>query len=143
MKTPKLLFVLVILLHLMIAAPALADEQADAGKIDCSLPANKDTEVCPKKAAADLSKVTLENPLGTNVNSLSQIYGKVIYAFLGMSGVIALIMFIYGGFHWMTAGGNEEKVKKGRDTLLWAALGLVVIFSSYAILRTIFESLQF
>jgi len=88
------------------------------------------------------SATALENPLG-NVTSVSQLYGKIIYAFLGLSGAVALIMFILGGFSWMTAGGNEEKVKKGRDTLIWATMGLVIIFSSYAVLRTIFETLNF
>ena len=85
----------------------------------------------------------LENPLGSNVTSISQLYGRIIYAFLGLSGAVSLVMFILGGFSWMTAGGNEEKVKKGRDTLIWASLGLVVIFSSYAVLKTIFETLDF
>jgi len=88
------------------------------------------------------SATALENPLG-NVTSISQLYGRIIYAFLGLSGAVALIMFILGGFSWMTAGGNEEKVKKGRDTLIWATMGLVIIFSSYAVLRTIFETLNF
>jgi len=88
------------------------------------------------------TKTSLENPLGS-VTSISQLYGRIIYAFLGLSGAVALVMFILGGFSWMTAGGNEEKVKKGRDTLIWASLGLVVIFSSYAVLKTIFETLDF
>ena len=88
------------------------------------------------------TKTSLENPLGS-VTSISQLYGRIIYAFLGLSGAVSLVMFILGGFSWMTAGGNEEKVKKGRDTLIWASLGLVVIFSSYAVLKTIFETLDF
>ena len=86
---------------------------------------------------------SLQNPLGKDVTSISQVYGRIIYAFLGMAGAVALIMFIMGGFFWMTAAGNEEKVTKGKQTLLWAVLGLIVIFSSYAILRTIFASLKF
>ena len=86
---------------------------------------------------------TLENPLGDGVKSPTDLYARIIYAFMGMTGVIALLMFVIGGLQWMTAGGAADKVKKGKDTLIWAALGLVLIFSSYAILRAIFETLQF
>ncbi len=85
----------------------------------------------------------LDNPLGNNVLGPQELYGRLIFSFMGITGVIALLMFLVGGFQWMTAAGNAERVKKGRDTLMWAILGLVVIFSSYAILRTIFETLKF
>ncbi len=85
----------------------------------------------------------LENPLGESTLTPTQIYGRLIYAFMGATGALALIMFLIGGFQWMTASGNAERVKKGRDTLMWAVLGLVVIFSSYAILRAVLETLQF
>lgn len=86
---------------------------------------------------------SLENPLGSEELSPEQLYGRIIYAFMGITGTLALIMFLIGGFQWMTAAGNPERIKKGRDTLMWAVLGLIVIFSSYAILRAILETLQF
>lgn len=85
----------------------------------------------------------LDNPLGNNTLGPQDLYGRLIFAFMGITGVVALLMFILGGFQWMTAGGNAEQVKKGRDTLMWAVLGLLVIFSSYVILRAIFKTLQF
>lgn len=86
---------------------------------------------------------SLDNPLGSSDLTPTQIYGRLIYAFMGATGALALVMFLIGGFQWMTAAGNAERVKKGRDTLMWAVLGLVVIFSSYAILRAVLETLQF
>ena len=44
-------------------------------------------------------------------------------------------MFIYGGLVWMTAAGANEKVQKGKDILIWATVGLVIIFTSYALVR--------
>ena len=85
----------------------------------------------------------LENPLGSNSLTPDVLYGRLIYGFMGVTGALALVMFLVGGFQWMTAAGNPEKVKKGRDTLMWAVLGLIVIFSSYAILRAVLETLQF
>ena len=81
----------------------------------------------------------LKNPLGTT--SVPEIIGKVVRTALGVVGSLALILFIYGGFMWMTAGGSSERVKKGRDILMWSTIGILVIFSSYAILTFIFSAL--
>jgi len=48
-------------------------------------------------------------------------------------------MFIWrqslGGLVWMTAAGSNEKVQKGKDILIWATVGLVIIFISYALVK--------
>ncbi|MDD5031676.1 MAG: pilin [Patescibacteria group bacterium] len=82
-------------------------------------------------------QVCLDNPLTGNQSSISpQVFiGRIINAILGIVGSLALAMFIYGGFTWMTAAGNSEKVEKGKQILLWATIGLVVIFTSYALVR--------
>ncbi len=82
----------------------------------------------------------LKNPLG--VENVQDLIGQVINAILGVVGSLALLMFVYGGLTWMTAAGNEEKIKKGKGILMWATIGLVVIFTSYAVLRFIISVLQ-
>ena len=42
---------------------------------------------------------TLSNPLGTT--DLRIIIGRIISALLGVSGAIALLMFVWGGFQWI------------------------------------------
>ncbi len=81
----------------------------------------------------------LENPLGTT--DVSELIGRVIKALLGIVGSIGLLMFVYGGFTWMTAGGNEKRVEQGKQILTWAVIGLVTIFSAYAILSFIIDKL--
>lgn len=73
----------------------------------------------------------LSNPLG--VTDPRELIGKIIGAVLGIIGSIALAIFIYGGFTWMTSAGSPEKVRKGRDMIIWAVMGLAIIFLSYAI----------
>lgn len=68
------------------------------------------------------------------------IIGNLIRAVLGIVGSIALLMFIIGGFTWMLAQGNTEKVKKAREIMIWAGLGLVVIFASYTIVNFIIKA---
>lgn len=69
------------------------------------------------------------------------VIARLINYVLGFVGSIALIMFIYGGITWMTAAGSEEKVKKGKDIIIWSVLGLAFIFIAYIAVRFVVESL--
>ncbi len=79
----------------------------------------------------------LENPLGEGKTDPRIIIGLAIKGAMSILGSLALATFIYGGFVWMLSAGNPEKVTKGRNILVWAFIGLVVIFSSYAIINFI------
>ena len=89
---------------------------------------------------------TFPNPLNPSGDpkddpSPATLMGRVINAVLGIVGSIALVMFIYGGFSWMTAAGNQESVTKGRNILIWATVGLIVIFSAYALVKFVFTAI--
>lgn len=47
--------------------------------------------------------------------------------------ILAVLYALYGGFNILTAGGEEDKVKKGKTILTQALLWLVVIWLSYSI----------
>ncbi|HCI03784.1 TPA: hypothetical protein DE059_02560 [Candidatus Peribacteria bacterium] len=79
------------------------------------------------------------NPIGDASGGAPALYGRIIRAFLGVIGVAALFFFIIGGFIMLTSRGNAEKVKSGRDTLVWAAIGLLVAFTSFIVLRYVLE----
>jgi cytochrome bd-type quinol oxidase subunit 2 len=64
---------------------------------------------------------------------LATILGKIVQAFLGILGVIFIILILLAGFNWMTAAGEEEKVNKAKDTLRRAVIGLIIIISSWGI----------
>lgn len=79
------------------------------------------------------SPTSLNNPLGTS--EPEEIIANVINTVFGIVGSLALLMFIYGGLVWMTSSGNKEMIEKGKKTIIWAAIGLVIIFASYALVR--------
>ncbi len=83
---------------------------------------------------------TLPDPL--NHITPEELIGKIINAILGIVGSLALVMFVYGGFMWMLSAGNKERVQRGKDILIWATVGLVVIFSAYALVRFVFQAFQ-
>ena len=82
----------------------------------------------------------LDNPLG-DIDTPQELIGQIINSALGLVGSIALLMFIYGGFLWITAAGNSQNVQKGQDTLKWAVIGLVVVFTAYAVVRFVITGL--
>ncbi|MDD4271233.1 MAG: pilin [Patescibacteria group bacterium] len=77
----------------------------------------------------------------TGANSLSGIMATGIKAFLGLLGIIFLVLIIYAGFLWMTAQGDEEKVTKAKDTITRAVIGLVIIILAYSITYFVFSNL--
>ncbi len=82
----------------------------------------------------------LANPLG-DISSPEDVVATIIKVLLGVVGVVALLIVIYGGIELMTSRGNQEKIDKGRKALMWAAIGLVVVFGSYGITKAIFTAL--
>ena len=57
----------------------------------------------------------------------------IIQIALGFLGVIFLVLIVYAGFLWMTAAGNEEKVKKSKDIMIAAVIGVTIVLAAYAI----------
>jgi len=85
----------------------------------------------------------LPNPIGPSDMTMRDILIQVMQLVLGGIGIIALVMFIYGGLVMLFSGGNPDRVKKAKDTLMWAILGLATILLSGIIVRYIFDNFQF
>lgn len=66
---------------------------------------------------------------------------RIVYAALGLLGLLATVLIIYAGFKWMTAAGNEEAVGEAKKILYAAVIGLVIIMSAYSIVRFVLPSL--
>ena len=52
---------------------------------------------------------------------------------LGLLAIIAVIMILIGGFRWMTAGGNEDKVGEAKKLIVAAIIGLFIIMISWGL----------
>lgn len=80
---------------------------------------------------------TRENTSGDNGASgnFIQTVDNILGYLVGLLYFIAIIFALWGGFQILTAGGDEEKVKKGKTTLIQAVIGLIVIFLASNIIR--------
>lgn len=69
--------------------------------------------------------------------SLVDRLGGGIGVALSFVGLIFLVLIIYGGFLWMTASGNAQQVDKAIKVVVWAVLGIFIVFASFAIVEFI------
>ena len=56
---------------------------------------------------------------------------------VSLAGTAALIYLIWGGIQYLSSGGNSGQTEKAKQTITWSLIGLVVVISSYAIVRYI------
>ena len=82
----------------------------------------------------------LQNPL-PGISTANDLYIVLIRSFLGVIGLVSLVFFIWGGFRLMTSAGSPEVVKKSKDTLLYALLGMVIVILSYSIVQYVYNVL--
>jgi ABC-type arginine transport system permease subunit len=71
--------------------------------------------------------------IGLGTKDVRETIGSVIRAFMGLLGIVAVLLILYGGFKWMTAGGNEEQVGEAKKIIMSGVIGLIIILSAYAI----------
>ncbi len=62
---------------------------------------------------------------------------SVIRILIGLLMAITVLFIILGGYQYVTSAGNEEQAKRGRRTLTYAIIGLVVVILSYVIVNTV------
>ena len=69
----------------------------------------------------------------TGPGAIAKIVGDVIKVFLGVLGVIFVVLIIYAGFLWMTDLGDAKKAQKAKDLIKNAVIGIIIIFVSYGL----------
>ena len=88
--------------------------------------------------------ITIKNPLSASGNPVppEELYARLISGLLAFVGVASLIAFVFSGFTFLTSAGNPEKVKKAKDVMIYAVIGIIISMASYAILSFIFKTLE-
>lgn len=114
----KFILLFIFLAALSLSCPALAQPVS-----------NNATEIDRQLQAAG-------GPQGGNLGMPEDprlIVAFIIRAALDVLGIIFLVLMVYAGFLWMTAGGEEEKVTKAKSLIYRAILGLAIILAAYSI----------
>jgi len=71
-----------------------------------------------------------KGPGSENLHPLD-IFGFYFAVTVGFVGVLFVVQVIHGGFMWMTAGGNEEKISQAMKKITNGAIGAAIIVFSY------------
>jgi hypothetical protein len=59
----------------------------------------------------------------------------------GISGSLALVMLIYGGFLWLTSAGSSERIEGGKKAITAAIFGLLIVFGAWLIVNSVLAAL--
>lgn len=89
--------------------------------------------------SGDAGSIPLYNPLGTDIG-VAEFISRGIRTVIGFVGALALLMFVYGGVMWMTAG-DSKRVDTAKEILKNSTIGLLLIFFSYSIVSVVFSLL--
>lgn len=68
---------------------------------------------------------------------LANYIGGVYEYAIGIAIIIAAVMMVIGGFQYVTAGGDASRVSAGKDRIVNALVGILLVFGAYLILNTI------
>ncbi len=117
-KMKNLVSVMAIGMSLLSAAPALA--QLTPGEV---MPSN------------------IQPELGLSSADVRVTVARIIRVAMGLLGIIAVVIVLIGGFTWMTAGGNDEKVGEAKKWIFSGIIGLAIILSAYGIASFVINQL--
>lgn len=79
--------------------------------------------------------------IGTGTTDVRVTIARIIRVAFGLLGTVALLLILYAGFLWMTAGGDEDKVSAAKKTMTSAVIGLVIMLSAFAITSFVLNAL--
>lgn len=65
---------------------------------------------------------------------------RVLKFVLSFLGIVAVIMVIYGGFLYVTAAGDDDKVGTGKKIIMYSIIGIIIIMASFALINTVFQA---
>ncbi|MBI1974397.1 MAG: hypothetical protein HYS51_00855 [Candidatus Zambryskibacteria bacterium] len=86
--------------------------------------------------------IKLDNPFGGG-NSLFALLQTIINdILLPIGGVLAILAFIYSGFLYVTAQGNETKIKKAHQALLYTAIGTALLLGAWVFANAICGTIE-
>ncbi len=82
----------------------------------------------------------IQNRAAVGNDDPRNIAANIINIILGFLGILAVVLILFGGFKWMTAAGNEDKVAEAKKLLVAGVVGLIIILAAYALAAFILDA---
>ena len=105
--------------------------------VSCSAMGNAFAYKCPAgtlRAGDEVESATLCN-VDPGGNTFTSDLTNIINWIVGVAGLVAVVVVIIGGVTYMTSNGDPGKVKKGKDTILYGIIGLIICVLAFAIVN--------
>lgn len=75
-----------------------------------------------------------------NSNSIAQIARNAVNVLSLIVGIVAVIMIVYGGFRYITSGGDSGAVGNAKNTLIYAIVGLIIVALAQVIVHFVLNA---
>ena len=126
--------------------PNLSTSSSDEYSVECPINVTEDNQsitLYGKTSGDCASAGTLAtNPDSCKSSDLSAIIKTIVNTLIFVIGIVAVIMIILGGITYATSQGDPAKVKKGKDTVLYGIIGLIIALLAYAIVNFVLNAMN-
>src|SRR5689334_9830585 len=75
------------------------------------------------------------------IAEIGGVLDNVFNIILPLGGFVAVAMVVYGGYMWMTSGGDSAKIGEAQGTITWAIFGLIFLAIFKVLLGIVFDFL--
>ncbi len=89
----------------------------------------------------ELLPTTVQPAIGLTNTDVRVTIARIIRIAMGFIGIGMVAMIIYGGFVYMTSGGNDEQAGSGKKAVVNGVIGLAIVLSAYALTTFIINQL--
>ena len=104
-----------------------------------TLNANAQTEADPLLWGG--LETNIDDRIGLGNEDPRTMAAAVVRIVLGFLGIIAVLIILMGGFKWMTAGGNEDKIGEAKKLLAAGVIGLIIILMAFGLAQFVINAL--
>lgn len=88
-----------------------------------------------------LAAISVPAPSGAVTTDLKTVVTNLLNTVMGLVGLVAVIVVVYGGILLATSGGDEDKSKSGKNYITYGIIGLVVIILAYSIINFVVSTI--
>jgi len=124
-------YMLVLATGLVLAVPALTPAIVSAAACD----SNTASGIATGAGGSTGDTFTCGEATGVDDNSITNTAENFVNVFSIIVGIAAVIMIVYGGFRYITSGGDSGRVGNAKNTLIYAIVGLVIVALAQIIVK--------
>jgi len=93
------------------------------------------TSTCEFTCTSTTGTICIQNPLKSC--SFEDLVNSIINFIFYVAVALAPLMIIIGAFYLLTSGGSEQKIKTGKDIMMYTVIGLTIVLLAKGLISVI------